>query len=65
MSVPAQAPPLRMPSSPAETWTSLLRPDVELSPEFCDELNAKMRAERLTFGDRIHCPFIRPFFLTT
>jgi hypothetical protein len=54
-----------MPSSPAETWTSLLRPDVELSPEFCDELNAKMRAERLTFGDRIHCPFLRPFFLTT
>ncbi|HWY27000.1 MAG TPA: hypothetical protein VNY97_03645, partial [Candidatus Angelobacter sp.] len=24
-----------------------------------------MRAERLTFGDRIHCPFVRPFFLTT
>jgi uncharacterized circularly permuted ATP-grasp superfamily protein len=23
-----------------------------------------MRAERLTFGDRIHCPFLRPFFLT-
>jgi uncharacterized circularly permuted ATP-grasp superfamily protein len=24
-----------------------------------------MRAERLTFGERIHCPFLRPFFLTT
>lgn len=24
-----------------------------------------MRAERLTFGDRVHCPFLRPFFLTT
>ena len=23
-----------------------------------------MRAESLTFGDRIHCPFLRPFFLT-
>ena len=23
-----------------------------------------MRAERLTFGERIHCPFLRPFFLT-
>jgi hypothetical protein len=65
VSVPAQASTSRMPSSPAETWNSLLRPDVELSSEFCDELNAKMRAERLTFGDRIHCPFLRPFFLST
>jgi uncharacterized circularly permuted ATP-grasp superfamily protein len=23
-----------------------------------------MRARRLTFGDRVHCPFLRPFFLT-
>ncbi len=23
-----------------------------------------MRAARLTFGDRIHCPFLRPFFLS-
>ena len=23
-----------------------------------------MRARKLTFGDRIHCPFLRPFFLT-
>ena len=23
-----------------------------------------MRAERLTFGDRVHCPFLRPLFLT-
>jgi uncharacterized circularly permuted ATP-grasp superfamily protein len=49
---------------PAEVWNSLLRPDVELAPAFCNELNARMRAERLTFGDRIHCPFLRPFFLT-
>jgi len=25
---------------------------------------ARMRAERLTFGDRVHCPFMRPLFLT-
>ena len=23
-----------------------------------------MRARKLTFGDRVHCPFLRPFFLT-
>ncbi len=48
----------------AELWHRLLRPDVELSPAFLNELNARMRAERLTFGERIHCPFLRPFFLT-
>jgi hypothetical protein len=65
VSVPAQASTSRIPPSPAEAWNGLLRPDVELSPEFCADLNAKMRAERLTFGDRIHCPFLRPFFLST
>ena len=51
-------------SEAAELWHRLLRPDVELSPAFLNELNARMRAERLTFGERIHCPFLRPFFLT-
>ena len=23
-----------------------------------------MRARKLTFGDRVHCPFLRPFFLS-
>jgi hypothetical protein len=45
-------------------WHALLRPDVELSPAFCLELAAAMRARKLTFGDRVHCPFLRPFFLT-
>src|SRR5580700_6305853 len=49
--------------TPAAVWHGLLRPDVELAPAFLDELNARMRAERLTFGERIHCPFLRPFFL--
>src|ERR1700719_764789 len=48
----------------AKAWHGLLRPDVELSPEFCAQLNARMRAEKLKFGDRVHCPFLRPFFLT-
>jgi uncharacterized circularly permuted ATP-grasp superfamily protein len=51
-------------AAPVEFWNSLLRPDVELSPAFALNLNKKMRAERLTFGERIHCPFLRPFFLS-
>ena len=50
-------------SSPAEVWNSLLRADVELTPAYCAELAAKMRARKLTFGERIHSPFLRPFFL--
>jgi uncharacterized circularly permuted ATP-grasp superfamily protein len=61
---PASQSPQAQPPSPAEVWHSLLRPDVELAPAFCNELNARMRAQRLVFGDRIHCPFLRPFFLT-
>lgn len=48
---------------PIEHWTSLLRPDVELSEAFWTTLSAEMRAARLTFGDRPLCPFLRPFFL--
>jgi uncharacterized circularly permuted ATP-grasp superfamily protein len=47
----------------AERWHALLRPDVELSAAFCDRLAAEMRAAKVTYGDRLHCPFLRPFFL--
>ena len=47
-----------------DTWHSLLRPDVELSRGYTEEFAASMRARKLTFGDRVHCPFLRPFFLT-
>jgi uncharacterized circularly permuted ATP-grasp superfamily protein len=63
-SAPASQTPQTQPPSPADVWHSLLRPDVELAPSFYNELNTHMRAERLVFGDRIHCPFLRPFFLT-
>ena len=45
-------------------WHALLRPDVELTPRVHGEFAAAMRARKLTFGDRVHCPFLRPFFLT-
>jgi uncharacterized circularly permuted ATP-grasp superfamily protein len=48
---------------PIEHWTTLLRPDVELSEAFWTTLSGEMRAARLTFGERPLCPFLRPFFL--
>ena len=44
-------------------WQSLLRAD-ERRPDRCLEFAASMRARKLTFGDRVHCPFLRPFFLS-
>jgi hypothetical protein len=35
-----------------------------VTPAFCSGLAASMRERKLTFGDRVHCPFLRPFFLT-
>jgi hypothetical protein len=51
-----------MPAAAAH-WQSLLRPDVELAPAFGEELTGRMREARLTFGGRVHCPFLRPFFI--
>jgi hypothetical protein len=48
----------------AAAWHALLRPEKELSRQFTSGLAASMRERKLTFGDRIHCPFLRPFFLT-
>jgi hypothetical protein len=47
-----------------DDWQTLLRSGGGTSPSECLEFAASMRARRLTFGDRIHCPFLRPFFLT-
>lgn len=48
----------------ASAWHALLRDGDELTPAFTRGLAAEMRARRLTFGDRVHCPFVRPFLLT-
>lgn len=50
--------------APVDAWHELVRTSGADSPEACDSLAAAMRARRLTFGDRIHCPFLRPFFLS-
>ena len=49
---------------PIEAWHALLRREVLLTPKFCTGFAASMRSRKLTFGDRVHCPFLRPFFLT-
>jgi uncharacterized circularly permuted ATP-grasp superfamily protein len=49
---------------PIDAWHALLRREVLLTPKFCTDLAASMRSRKLTFGDRVHCPFLRPFFLT-
>jgi hypothetical protein len=45
-------------------WRALLRPENELQADRCRAFADAMRARRLTFGDRVHCPFLRPFFLS-
>ena len=49
---------------PVTAWHQLLRPDRELSPEFCAAFAEEMRARKLTFGTRVHCSVLRPFFLS-
>ena len=47
-----------------QAWNAELANGNELTPEFCQEFARSMRARKLTFGDRIHCPFLRPFILS-
>jgi uncharacterized circularly permuted ATP-grasp superfamily protein len=49
---------------PVEYWDELLRPLVKKSPELAKTFLADVRAAKLTFGDRVHCPFLRPVFLS-
>jgi uncharacterized circularly permuted ATP-grasp superfamily protein len=47
--------------SSIELWNSLLaRTD---AAEMCTRLSLQMRERKLRFGDRVICPFLRPFFL--
>jgi hypothetical protein len=50
--------------NPAEYWDALLRPILEHDHAFAENFLAELRAAKLTFGDRVHCPFVRPFFLS-
>ncbi len=48
---------------PIEAWHALLGPD-ERSARFFAGWSRKLREAKLTFGDRVHCPFLRPLFVT-
>ncbi len=48
----------------AEYWHALLHPAMQEKPRLADDFVKKLQAGKLTFGDRIHCPFLRPFFLS-
>ena len=49
---------------PAAYWDELLHALLQQSPEFTANFIARIRGAKLTFGDRVHCPFLRPFFLS-
>src|SRR5215472_6917118 len=51
-------------SAPAELWHKLLTQELQRSPEFTEQFYERLRAAKLTFGNRVHCPFLRPFFLS-
>jgi hypothetical protein len=53
-----------MASNPAGDWHDLLRPLFAKSPDFPAKFLDRLRTAKLTFGDRVHCPFLRPFFLS-
>ena len=49
---------------PAESWNDLLRPLLKESPDFPKKFLQQLQDAKLTFGNRVHCPFLRPFFLS-
>src|SRR5437016_12503889 len=60
----AAAGPSSAASQPAEHWREALLPALGNSPRFADQFFDRLRAAKLTFGNRVHCPFLRPFFLS-
>src|SRR5216683_3939223 len=55
---------LVLPPSPADEWTGILKATLLRVPALPEDLFKRMRNAKLTFGDRVHCPFLRPFFLS-
>ena len=49
---------------PVECWNDLLRPLLKQSPEFPAKFLKELHDAKLTFGNRVHCPFLRPYFLS-
>src|ERR1700724_89974 len=56
--------PKPMDGTAAEYWHALLHPALKKNHAFAENFLKELRAAKLTFGDRVHCPFLRPFFLS-
>src|ERR1700730_6893088 len=56
--------PKPMDGTAAEYWHALLHPALKKNHAFAQDFLKQLRAAKLTFGDRVHCPFLRPFFLS-
>lgn len=52
------------PRDPADEWTDILKSTLFRDPALPEDLFKRLRRAKLTFGDRVHCPFLRPFFLS-
>jgi len=52
------------PLDPVAQWHDILKATLLRMPALPEVLFKQMRKARLTFGDRVHCPFLRPFFLS-
>jgi len=52
------------PPSPIEDWHAIFKTTLLRVPALPEDLFKRLRRSKLTFGDRVHCPFLRPFFLT-
>lgn len=48
----------------AELWDKALKAELRSSSQFTENFYEKLRAAKLTFANRVHCPFLRPFFLS-
>src|SRR6202040_388987 len=45
-------------------WREALLPAFGNTRRFAEQFFERLRDAKLTFGDRVHCPFLRPFFLS-
>jgi hypothetical protein len=51
-------------SAAAKHWHQLLAEQLLATPKLTEQFYERLRESKLTFGDRVHCPFLRPFFLS-
>jgi len=49
---------------PVEVWNDIVKSTLLRLPALPEDLFKRLRNAKLTFGDRVHCPFLRPFFLS-